>query len=144
MREFFFFGLGLLYIGFVLKIIYIFLNFPAQLLELYLLFHIYPSRIKGMATSVTFCIVYLVWIMIIAHVASIWVYPILKILDPVPRAAFMIICSLFGSILYIIGEILNNIIWGHQISKTVFDQSVLGQKQININKGRGKKPQKVD
>ena len=58
-----------------------------------------------MATSVAFCLIYLVWIMIVAHVGGIWVYPILKILDPVSRAAFIIICSLFGAILYFIGEL---------------------------------------
>merc|ERR1712062_617076 len=67
-------------------------------------YHIYPGRIKGMATSMGFCLAYLCWIMVIAYVGGIWVYPILKILDPVPRAAFMITCSLIGGVLYIVGE----------------------------------------
>lgn len=108
---------------------------PAQLLELILIYHIYPGRIKGMATSMGFCLAYLCWIMVIAYVGGIWVYPILKILDPVPRAAFVITCSLIGGVLYIVGEKLNTMVWGNQF-KT---DETTSKKQ-----SRGRKPQKVD
>ena len=96
---------------------------PAQLLELFCLYHIYPNRFKGMATSVIFCFIYLIWVMIVAYFGDIWVYPILKILSPIPRMAFLIVCSLFGGILYVIGEILNNFIWGSSLSVIDFKKT---------------------
>ena len=60
------------------------LIFAAQLLELFLSYHIYPSRLMGIATSCMFCFGYLIWILIVAAYGGIWVYPILKVLDPVP------------------------------------------------------------
>jgi len=116
---------------------------PAQLLELILLYHIYPSRLKGMATSYLFCLVYLVWIMIVAFVGGIWVYPILKILDPVPRAAFMFTCSLFGAFLYLCGEGLNNMVWGKHVTSEQITQSQNHQTGV-VTRSKTKRPQKVD
>lgn len=84
---------------------------PAQLLELFLLYHIYPSRKHGIATTALFCFIYLSWTLIIAYVGGVWVYPIFEMLDPIPRVAFMACCSLFGGLLYICGEVLNGKVW---------------------------------
>ena len=47
----------------------------------------------------------------IAYVSGIWVYPIYKKLSPVPRIIFMLACSVFGGLLYILGEALNGLVW---------------------------------
>jgi hypothetical protein len=59
--------------------------FLPQLLELCLTYHIYPKRSVGMMTTAAFCCFYLTWILIVAYVADLWVYPILEVLSPVQR-----------------------------------------------------------
>ena len=46
---------------------------PAQLLELYLLYHAYPKRIQGMTTTMIFCFIYLTWTLVVAHFGGVWV-----------------------------------------------------------------------
>ena len=56
-----------------------------QLLELILSYHVYPRRFIGMLTTAAFCCVYLAWILVVAYVADLWVYPVLAVLSPVQR-----------------------------------------------------------
>lgn len=113
---------------------------PAQLLELVLLYHIYPSKKKGIFTTFFFCALYLSWTLVVAHVGGVWVYPIFQVLEPVPRAAFMLFCAMFGGLLYLGGELLNNIVWSrslHSGGKSDYENS-------QPTRAKGKKPQKAE
>jgi len=88
---------------------------PVQLLELILLYHRYPGKKTGIATTFGFCLIYLTWTLVVAHFGGVWVYPIFEVLEPIPRVVFMITCSMFGGLLYLIGEILNSIVWSKHL-----------------------------
>lgn len=83
----------------------------SQLIEMIISFHIYPSRIKGMLTSMGFAFVYLGWILFIAYKSNVWVYPILQKLPTFGRTIFIIGCCLLFGILFCGGEMLNRKIW---------------------------------
>ena len=52
---------------------------PAQLLELFNLYHAYPKRLNGMSITMIFCFVYLTWTLIVAHFGGIWVIIFLRL-----------------------------------------------------------------
>ena len=64
---------------------------PAQLLELFLQYHAYPSkRFNGMSTTMIFCFVYLTWTLIVAHFGGVWVIIFLRLnFKRVPKRAFL-------------------------------------------------------
>ena len=74
------------------------------------------------------------------------VYPIFEVLAPLPRFLFMITCSMFGALLYIVGEILNNIVWGSKPEVSVGGNASGDTSNIHTmtTRSKGKKPQKVD
>jgi len=119
---------------------------PAQLLELYLLYHAYPKRIQGMTTTMIFCFIYLTWTLVVAHFGGVWVYPIFEVLAPVPRFLFMLACSMFGALLYIIGEILNNLVWAKPKSSMTSAAGDTATENVHsmTTRSKGKKPKKVD
>ena len=53
---------------------------PAQLLELFNLYHAYPKRLNGMSITMIFCFVYLTWTLIVAHFGGIWVKIFLRLI----------------------------------------------------------------
>ena len=122
---------------------------PAQLLEMILLYHAYPSKKSGMATIFSFSMIYLGWTLVIAHVSGIWVYPIFEILTPPIRLVFMAVCSIVACFLYLFGEVMNNIFWskvsnnvtndGDAPSKTTYEPVKTSLRPI-----KGKKPKKAD
>ena len=83
----------------------------AQLIEMISTPHVYPTRTKGMLTSMGFAMVYLGWVLIIAYKANIWVYGILQKLPTIGRIIFIVACCISFGILFIGGEILNSKIW---------------------------------
>lgn len=85
---------------------------PLQLIELLTVFHVYPPRTKGMMLTALFCFGYLTWICYIAYVGGFWVYPVFKVLTPVKRVGFMVVCAAFGALLYFTGEVAHYILWG--------------------------------
>ena len=111
---------------------------PVQLLELVLLYHVYPRKKFGIATTFIFCVLYLTWTFIVAYYGGFWVYPIFKVLGQVQRIIFMFFCSMFGGFLYLLGEALNNFVWQKysRMAKEEFRELDLKEK--------GKKPQKTD
>lgn len=126
---------------------------PAQLLELILLYHIYPSKLKGMLTTILFCMTYLSWTLVVAHYGGIWVYPIFAVLDPVPRAAFMIFCSMMGAMLFLGGALFNSVIWGGDSDASAMkakdeplQYSSIHQQQSGgvTTRSKAKKPKKTD
>ncbi len=90
---------------------------PLLVLELCLVYHVYPQRMAGMATTAVFLVAYLVWILIIAYFGGFWVYPVLKKLDPVGRTAFIAVSAIGGAMLYGFGELCNRAIWGKIVEK---------------------------
>ena len=90
---------------------------PLLVLELCLVYHVYPRRKAGMATTATFLVSYLVWVLIIAFYGGFWVYPILKKLDTTMRTAFIAASAAVGALLYLIGELCNNAVWGRIVGK---------------------------
>jgi len=92
---------------------------PLQLGELILCHHSYPSRRLGGAITASLTFAYLVWINIIYYYGGFWVYPVFQVLTEAQRLVFMLVCSCFGVLLYIMGEAANNVIWGVTRKKPV-------------------------
>ncbi|CAC5371243.1 unnamed protein product [Mytilus coruscus] len=89
---------------------------PFLLVEKYIVYHQYPPRKYGLMTLLGFALLYLVWILWIAYYANIWVYPILKVLQPHQRAVFIIVLLFLFISLYILGESINKFFWGKERS----------------------------
>jgi len=83
----------------------------SQLIEMNTSFHAYPSRTKGILTSMSFALVYLGWVLFIAFKANVWVYGVLQKLPPIGRVIFMGGCSVIFGILFLVGEYLNDKSW---------------------------------
>lgn len=83
----------------------------SQFIEMTTSSHVYPSRKKGILTSVCFALVYLGWVLVIAFKANIWIYGILQKLPTIGRAIFLGGSSLIFGSLYLFGEFLNNRKW---------------------------------
>ena len=92
-------------------------SLPAQILELVFLHHEYPTRKYGIMTMVGFCLTYIGWIFYIAYSSGIWVYGVLEVLTQYQRLVFVMILSLFGVVLYSIGELCNNKVWDSSMTK---------------------------
>ena len=82
--------------------------------------HNYPTRTKGMLTSMGFAMVYLGWVLIIAYKANIWVYGVLQKLPTIGRIIFIAGCCISFGILFIGGEALNSKIWSTRTRATKF------------------------
>ncbi|XP_063407797.1 androgen-induced gene 1 protein-like isoform X1 [Mytilus trossulus] len=100
---------------------------PFLLIEKYIVYHQYPPRKSGLITLLGFALLYLVWILWIAYYANIWVYPILKVLQPHQRAVFIIVLLFLFISLYILGEAINKFFWGKE-------RSVQSRKMKNTQK----------
>ena len=90
----------------------------AQLIEMISTPHDYPSRTKGMLTSMGFAMVYLGWVLIIAYKANIWVYGVLQKLPAMGRIMFIAGCCILFGIMFIGGEALNSKIWSTKTRAT--------------------------
>lgn len=87
---------------------------PFLIMDMYLVYHHFPSRKRGLQILMSFAFTYLVWILWVAYHANIWVYPVLKIMAPHERVIFIsVLIALFGSI-YLVGEGLNKFFWGKE------------------------------
>ncbi|XP_076626261.1 androgen-dependent TFPI-regulating protein isoform X6 [Colletes latitarsis] len=72
----------------------------------------YPKRAQGLFGHLMFMFTYLIWMHIIYLKSGIWVYPVMKVLSLPMRAVFLFVLLLFSSMLYFIGEMLDNFVWG--------------------------------
>ncbi|XP_029176526.1 androgen-induced gene 1 protein-like isoform X1 [Nylanderia fulva] len=77
----------------------------------------YPKRSRGLGILVSFMLVYLVWMHIIYYKSGIWVYPVMDVLTQPLRILFFAVLLMFCTILYFVGEMLNNIVWGNEHTK---------------------------
>ncbi|XP_013110928.1 androgen-induced gene 1 protein isoform X1 [Stomoxys calcitrans] len=84
-------------------------------LEMFISFRAYPSRVKGLTGLATFIGAYLVWLHIIKHYSGVWVYPILEVLQFPQRIMFFGGCLGLAVGLYIFGEVLNNLVWSKEL-----------------------------
>ncbi|ENN70612.1 androgen-induced gene 1 protein [Dendroctonus ponderosae] len=73
----------------------------------------YPSRKVGLSVLCAFMLTYLVWMHYIHFCTNKWVYRVLTVLDLPGRIAFFIGNLSFAVAMYILGEKINNIRWGH-------------------------------
>ncbi|XP_076626259.1 androgen-dependent TFPI-regulating protein isoform X4 [Colletes latitarsis] len=76
----------------------------------------YPKRAQGLFGHLMFMFTYLIWMHIIYLKSGIWVYPVMKVLSLPMRAVFLFVLLLFSSMLYFIGEMLDNFVWGNTIT----------------------------
>ncbi|XP_046144040.1 androgen-induced gene 1 protein-like isoform X2 [Osmia bicornis bicornis] len=72
----------------------------------------YPKRLKGILGNQVFMLSYLIWMLIIFHKSGVWVYSIFHVLKLPTRTLFFITMLAYSMVLYVIGELLDNFIWG--------------------------------
>ncbi|XP_011868776.1 PREDICTED: androgen-dependent TFPI-regulating protein-like isoform X2 [Vollenhovia emeryi] len=72
----------------------------------------YPKRSRGLGILTSFMLAYLVWIHVIYYKSGVWVYPVMDVLTQPLRVVFFAVLLTFCTILYFVGETMNNIIWG--------------------------------
>ncbi|KAK3744376.1 hypothetical protein RRG08_010244 [Elysia crispata] len=97
--------------------------FPLLMIDKYLSHHRYPSRQSGIFVSCSVAVIYIIWILFIAYYEGFWIYPVLEVLAMVERAIFIAVCCVFFAFLYILGEILTNLIWRHPVQTRVSSRS---------------------
>lgn len=91
---------------------------PAAIGELLLQRHQLARRLVGMSTMLFFIGAYLVWILYLGLRVGFWVYPVLEVLPPVGRAAFIIVSTMLVVILYLLSEKINTTMWSKSKSST--------------------------
>lgn len=89
---------------------------PFLLVDKFLVYHQYPSRKAGFVTIMSLALLYLTWILWVAYYANIWVYPILKVLQPHQKVVFILAMLVLFVFLYLLGEFINKTIWGEERS----------------------------
>lgn len=89
---------------------------PFLLIDKFLVYHQYPSRKAGFVTIMSLAMLYLTWILWVAYYANIWVYPILKVLQPHHKVVFILAMLVLFVFLYLLGEFINKTIWGEERS----------------------------
>lgn len=77
----------------------------------------YPKRSKGLLGLLMFLLIYLVWLHIIYIKSGVWVYPVMEVLTLPLRILFFATLLAFSTTLYIIGESMDNLVWGNEYTK---------------------------
>ncbi|XP_020724160.2 androgen-induced gene 1 protein isoform X2 [Bombus terrestris] len=77
----------------------------------------YPRKSFGLLCLLSFMFIYLIWVHIIFYKSGIWVYPILDVLPLPLRIVFFIVMLLIAVFLYLIGEAVDNFLWGNEYTK---------------------------
>ncbi|GBM99594.1 Androgen-induced gene 1 protein [Araneus ventricosus] len=88
---------------------------PALLIETYIVKHRHPRRTEGLMYTAGFGLAYMIWVLYLALVMNIWVYPVLQVLNWTQKFIFFGICVLIQFSMYIIGEKINYMFWGGSI-----------------------------
>ncbi|XP_071856224.1 androgen-induced gene 1 protein isoform X1 [Bombus fervidus] len=78
----------------------------------------YPRRSTGFLCLFIFIFIYLIWLHIIFYKSGIWVYPVLDVLPLSLRIVFFIVLFLIILSLYVIGEAVDNFLWGNKYTKS--------------------------
>jgi hypothetical protein len=82
------------------------------LLESFLIPKIFPKRSASLVGNATFTLAYVLWILWIALVTDVWVYPVLAVLNTPARILFIGGSIFLFAIMYLIGEKFQGFIWG--------------------------------
>lgn len=83
----------------------------ATLIELFLVFHRFPSNMAGICTTFAYSTAYIIWIVWVYSASKIWAYPFMDNM-PVPIfPLFFSSCFFFGLGLYFGGKTLGYLIW---------------------------------
>ncbi|CAK9812015.1 Androgen-induced gene 1 protein [Anthophora quadrimaculata] len=77
----------------------------------------YPKRMEGLLGLNIFLLIYLIWLHVIYVKSGIWVYPVIDVLPLSLRIAFFAFLLLLSTMLYFLGETLDNIVWGNEYTK---------------------------
>merc|ERR1739844_86518 len=84
-------------------------------LEAILVQHQYPRNRVGISAMLLLGIAYMAWVLWIAHIADIWVYPFLKVMPHNAKAVFFAMCAIILVILYLLGKWLTNLVHAHSL-----------------------------
>ncbi|CAL7947318.1 unnamed protein product [Xylocopa violacea] len=87
------------------------------LIEIVLTPRKYPRRLHGVTGELGFLLLYLVWMHVIYYKSGVWVYPVMYAMSLPLRIVFFAVLFVFSIGLYIIGETLDNFVWGNEYSK---------------------------
>lgn len=92
----------------------------SQMIEMNTSYHAFPSKSKGCLTTIGFALIYLGWVLFIAHNANLWVYPVLEKLPMIGRILFLGGCSAVSGLLFLFGGYVNGKLWssGKKPTKT--------------------------
>ncbi|XP_068968556.1 androgen-induced gene 1 protein-like isoform X1 [Bombus flavifrons] len=90
----------------------------STLIEMMIVPRKYPRKSFGLLCLLSFMIVYLIWVHIIFYKSGIWVYPILDVLPLPLRIVFFIVLLSISLFLYLIGEAVDNFLWGNEYTKS--------------------------
>ncbi|XP_044539536.1 androgen-dependent TFPI-regulating protein [Gracilinanus agilis] len=93
---------------------------PISMTEVFINYHQYPSRKKGLIFLSSVTIAYISWVLKIYSVTKEWVYPIFAKLSPVSLAVFFSVSHGTAICFYFLGERLNQLIWVHKEFIVVF------------------------
>ena len=88
----------------------------SQVIEMTMVFHVFPTNKTGMTTTIGFYLTYLTWILYLAFNKGVWIYPILQKLPTIGRAIFIIVFGVVGCIIYFLGKTLNGMIWSRYVA----------------------------
>ena len=83
----------------------------SQLIEMIMVFHVFPSTKTGVRTTSVFFLTYLTWILYLAFNKGAWIYPILQKLPAIGRTVFIIMFGVVGGVLFAVSKTLNGMIW---------------------------------
>ena len=89
----------------------------SQLIEMIMVFHVFPSTKTGIRTTIGFFLTYLTWILYLAFNKGVWIYPVLQKLQAIGRTVFIIMFGVVGGGLFVVGKTLNGKIWSTYVEK---------------------------
>ncbi|XP_015601866.1 androgen-induced gene 1 protein isoform X2 [Cephus cinctus] len=84
----------------------------STLLEMLVAPRQYPKRSRGLTGLLIFMLSYLVWMHVIYAKSGIWVYPVMEVLSWPLRIAFFLVLFALATVLYFVGEGIDNVFWG--------------------------------
>ena len=89
------------------------------LMDKWTVHHRYPSKRRGLLGALFFTSVYTFWILWLAFLKGIWVYPVLEVLELKQRFFFIGVLWMFVVSIYLLGESLTIFLWRkHQTTST--------------------------
>nr|XP_054749038.1 androgen-induced gene 1 protein-like isoform X2 [Lytechinus pictus] len=85
---------------------------PILLVDMWLIRHKPPSKLRGVTTLSLFSALYMAWIFWLGYGVNIWVYPILRVLSGIKFVFFIVLCTTAPLPVYFLGEWCINVFHG--------------------------------